>query len=224
VFNAALGLFQESRAQATLAVLMSRLALTASVKRDGLWKTVPAAGVVPGDPVKLSLGGVGAADVKLAGGEVMLDQSMLAGEPVPIEAGTGLQTYAGALVRRGQAEAEVMATGARTKFGRTAELVRGAHVVSSQQKIVLRVVRDLATFNGVVIVPLMAYAWHLKMPIVGIIPLVLTAMLAADDKENGRLIVSHIVLDTLDELKMSYPETTEARRRELLTIRKGLEK
>jgi PPK2 family polyphosphate:nucleotide phosphotransferase len=46
----------------------------------------------------------------------------------------------------------------------------------------------------------------------------------ADDKENARLIVSHIVLDTLDELKMSYPETTEARRRELLTIRKGLEK
>lgn len=39
VFNAALGLFQESRAQATLAALKSRLALTASVKRDGMWKT-----------------------------------------------------------------------------------------------------------------------------------------------------------------------------------------
>jgi PPK2 family polyphosphate:nucleotide phosphotransferase len=46
----------------------------------------------------------------------------------------------------------------------------------------------------------------------------------ADDKENARLIVGQIVLDTLDELKMAYPETTEARRRELLTIRKGLEK
>jgi PPK2 family polyphosphate:nucleotide phosphotransferase len=46
----------------------------------------------------------------------------------------------------------------------------------------------------------------------------------ADDKENARLIVSQIVLDALDELKMAYPETTEARRRELLTIRKGLEK
>jgi len=38
------------------------------------------------------------------------------------------------------------------------------------------------------------------------------------------MIVSQIVLDTLDELKMSYPETSEARRQELLTIRKGLEK
>ncbi len=131
VFNAALGLFQESRAQATLAALKSRLALTASVKRDGVWKTRPATELVPGDLVKLSLGGVVAADVKLTGGEVLLDQSMLTGESVPIEAGAGLQTYAGALVRRGEAEAEVTATGIRTKIGRTAELVRTAHVVST---------------------------------------------------------------------------------------------
>jgi PPK2 family polyphosphate:nucleotide phosphotransferase len=45
----------------------------------------------------------------------------------------------------------------------------------------------------------------------------------ADDKENARLIVSHIVLDAFDELKMSYPETSEARRKELLAIRKKLE-
>src|ERR1700727_398025 len=147
VFNAALGLFQESRAQATLAALKSRLALTASVKRDGAWKIVPATDLAPGDLVKLSLGGVVAADVKLTGGEVLLDQSMLTGESVPIEAGPGVQTYAGALVRRGEAVAEVTATGARTKFGRTAELVRTAHLVSTQQKAVLRVVRNLAAFN-----------------------------------------------------------------------------
>jgi len=179
VFNAALGLFQESRAQATLAALKSRLALNASVRRDGAWKTVPAAELVPGDVVKLSLGSVVAADVSLTGGEVLLDQSMLTGESVPIEAGAGVQTYAGALVRRGEAVAEVTATGARTKFGRTAELVRTAHVVSSQQKAVLRVVRNLAAFNGVVIVMLVAYATFLKMPLAEIIPLVLTAVLAS---------------------------------------------
>jgi H+-transporting ATPase len=179
VFNAALGLFQESRAQATLAALKSRLALTASVQRDGAWKTVPAAELVPGDVVKLSLGGVVAADVKLLDGEVLLDQSMLTGESVPIEAGAGLQTFAGALVRRGEAEAEVMATGSRTKFGRTAELIRTAHVVSTQQKAVLRVVRNLAAFNGGVIVLLAAYAWSIKTPVVDIIPLVLTAILGS---------------------------------------------
>ncbi len=147
MFNAALGLFQESRAQATLAALKSRLALNASVRRDGAWKTILAAQLVPGDVVKLSNGAVVAADVRLTGGEILLDQSMLTGESVPIEAGAGVQTYAGALVRRGEAVAEVTATGAGTKFGRTAELVRTAHVVSSQQKAVLRVVRDLAGFQ-----------------------------------------------------------------------------
>jgi H+-transporting ATPase len=179
MFNAALGLFQESRAQATLAALKSRLALTASVKRDGVWKTAPATELVPGDLVKLSLGGVVAADVKLTGGEVLLDQSMLTGESVPVEAGAGLQTYAGALVRRGEAEAEVTATGVLTKFGRTAELVRTAHVASTQQKAVLRVVRNLAAFNGVIIMLLAAYSWYLEMPLADIIPLVLTAILAS---------------------------------------------
>jgi PPK2 family polyphosphate:nucleotide phosphotransferase len=46
----------------------------------------------------------------------------------------------------------------------------------------------------------------------------------ADDKENARLIVSQIVLDALDDLKMSHPKTSEVRRHELLTIRKELEK
>ena len=179
VFNAALGLFQESRAQATLAALKSRLALNATVRRDGKWVTIPAAGLVPGDVVKLSLGGVVAADVRLTGGGVLLDQSMLTGESIPIEAAPGLQTYAGALVRRGEAVAEVTATGVRTKFGRTAELVRTAHVVSSQQKAVLRVVRNLAVFNGVVIMGLVAYAYLLHMPIAQIIPLGLTAILAS---------------------------------------------
>jgi H+-transporting ATPase len=178
-FNAALGFFQEGRAQATLAALKSRLALNASVRRDNVWATVPAAGLVPGDIVKLSVGAVVAADVRLIEGGILLDQSMLTGESIPIEAGPGLETYAGALVRRGEAVAEVTATGTRTKFGRAAELVRTAHVESSQQKAVLRVVRNLAMFNGVVIVMLVGYAYALKLPPGEIVPLLLTAVLAS---------------------------------------------
>jgi H+-transporting ATPase len=70
IFNALLGFFQESRAQATLAALKSRLALNASVRRDNVWKTVPAAELVQGDVVKLSLGAVVAADVRISTGEV----------------------------------------------------------------------------------------------------------------------------------------------------------
>jgi len=178
-FNAALAYFQENRAQATLAALKSRLALNASVRRDGTWKTVPAAELVRGDVVKLSLGGVVAADVHLVDGSVLLDQSMLTGESLPIEAGAGVETYAGALVRRGEATAVVTAIGVHTKFGRTAELVRTAHVVSSQQKAVLRIVRNLSFFNGGVIVLIGAYAYFHAMPWSEIVPLLLTSVLAS---------------------------------------------
>jgi len=46
----------------------------------------------------------------------------------------------------------------------------------------------------------------------------------ADDKKNARLIVAQVLLNLLEELKMTYPETSEARRRELLEIRKDLVK
>ena len=179
LFNAALGFTQEGRAQATLAALKSRLAMNASVRRDNAWAIVPAVALVPGDVVKLSVGAVVAADVRLTGGGILLDQSMLTGESVPVEAGPGFQTFAGALVRRGEAVAEVTATGARTKFGRTAELVRTAHSESSQQKAVLQVVRNLAMFNGVVITLLVGYAFARGMPGTEIVPLVLTAILAS---------------------------------------------
>jgi hypothetical protein len=79
----------------------------------------------------------------------------------------------------GEAEAEVTATGPRTKFGRTAELVRTAHVVSSQQKAVLGVVRNLAAFCGVAIAATLAYAYALGLPLTEIVALILTAVLAS---------------------------------------------
>jgi H+-transporting ATPase len=177
--NAALGFFQEGRAQATLSAMKSRLALNASVRRDNVWVTLPAASLVTGDVVKLSLGGIVAADLRLLDGSVLLDQSMLTGESVPVEAGAGFETYAGALVRRGEAVAEVTATGARTKFGRTADLVRTAHAQSTQQKAVLRVVGNLAMFSGAMIVVLVVYSRIHGMHAAEIVPLVLTALLGA---------------------------------------------
>jgi H+-transporting ATPase len=179
IFNAAIGFFHESRAQATITALKSRLALNASVLRDGTWTTLPAAELVPGDIVKLSLGTVVAADVRIHDGSILLDQSMLTGESLPVEGGSGTETYAGALVRRGEAVAEVTATGTRTKFGRTAELVRTAYVVSTQQKAVFRVVRNLAGFNGAVTLLLMIYAYEIGMPLSEAIPLLLIAVLAS---------------------------------------------
>jgi len=179
LFNAGLGYFQEGRAQATLDALKSRLALVAPARRDGKWTAVQAAELVPGDVVKLSLGAVVAADMRLIEGSILIDQSMLTGESLPVDAVPGTEAYAGALVRRGEAIAEVTATGARTKFGRTAELVRTAMVESSQQKTVLRVVRNLVIFNGAVTVLLASYAMWLAMPLSEIVPLLLVAVLSS---------------------------------------------
>jgi H+-transporting ATPase len=179
VFNAGIGLYQEGKAQATLAALKSRLALNASVRRDGEWTIIASADVVPGDLVKLSLGAVVPADVDIVSGSLLLDQSSLTGESEPVERGAGTHTFAGALVQRGTADAEVTDTGPRTKFGNSAELVRTAHVESSQQKVVLRVVRNIALFNGAVTAALVAYAIALGWTFGMTVPLVLTAILAA---------------------------------------------
>ncbi|MDE2050003.1 MAG: HAD-IC family P-type ATPase [Gammaproteobacteria bacterium] len=179
LFNAALGFLQEGRAQSTLRALKSRLALSASARRDGAWMIRPAEQLVPGDLIKLTLGGIVPADANVPEGEVLLDQSMLTGESLPVEGGVGRAIYAGALVRRGEAMAEVTATGPRTRFGRTAELVRTAHGTSSQQTTVLRVVRNLAVFNGAIVLAQVAYGVASGLPTHELIPLTLTAILAA---------------------------------------------
>ena len=179
LFNALLGQLQEGRAQATLKALRARLALRAAVRRDERWQILPASELVPGDIVKLSLGGIVPADLRLIGGEVLLDQSMLTGESLPVEAGEGTPAYAGALVRRGEALAEVTATGVNTKFGRTAQLVQAAHAPSSQQRAVLRVVRNLAAFSAAMVALQIIYGTARGLPPAELIPLALTAVLAA---------------------------------------------
>jgi H+-transporting ATPase len=139
---------------------------------------LPADGIAPGDVVKLSLGSVVPADVRIHSGDVLLDQSMLTGESLPVEAGAGQETFAGALVRRGEAVAIVTATGTRTRFGRTAELVRTAHVVSAQQRTIFRVVRNLALVNGIVAAALIAYAHAIGLGAAEFARLALIAVLA----------------------------------------------
>jgi len=179
IFNVALGAFQEGRANAALALLKQRLELRARVRRDGQWTELSAALLVPGDVVKLSLAAVVPADMRIDEGAVVLDQSMLTGESVPVEAGIGKVAYAGALVRRGEAVATVTATGSSTYFGRAAELVRVAHVESAEVKAVLGLVRNLSIVNAAIVVALVAYAQIIALPASQIIQLVLTAMLSA---------------------------------------------
>ncbi len=179
VLNVVLGVFQENRADAALALLKQRLTLRSRVKRDGAWLDLPAADLVPGDLVQVSLGDVVPADIALISGSLSVDQSMLTGESFPVEASGGNTSYAGSLVRRGEATATVITTGTRTYYGRTAELVSIAHVDSAEQKAVLAIVRNLTVMNFVIAIGIVAYALFIRISIEQITLLVLTALLSA---------------------------------------------
>ena len=178
LFNATLGLIQEGRANAALAALKHRLTPTALVCRDGTWLRLLAAELVPGDAIRLALGAIVPADATLLSGAVMVDASMLTGESVPIEANPGGQVYAGSLVRRGQAIAEVTATGAKTYFGRAAELVRIARAASTEHAAIFAATRNLAAVNGTVAVLIVIAAYAMGWPAADLVRLGLTALLA----------------------------------------------
>ena len=178
-FNAVLGVTQEARARDAVTALRQKLAIMASVRRDGSWKRLAASRLVPGDLVKLALGTVVPADIELVSGIVLIDQSMLTGESLPVERRTGDQVYAGGLVRQGEATGVVTATGSHAYFGKTASLVRDARSVSGEQRAVLEVVRDLALINGIIVLAMLLYAHAIGMTVSESVPLLLTAMLAS---------------------------------------------
>jgi H+-transporting ATPase len=179
VFNATLGVFQEGRASAALAPLTRRLAPTALVRRDEAWIRCPAAEVVPGDVIRLPLGALIPADARVVAGSLLVDQSMVTGESVPVHANPGDPVFAGSLVRRGEAIAEVTATGVRTRIGRAAELVRVARAPSTEQAAILGAVRSLAVVNGTLALLIVGYAYAIAWPGTDLLRLALTALLAS---------------------------------------------
>ncbi len=140
VANALVGFWEEFQAGSAIAALRARLALSAQVKRDGAWISLPARELVPGDIVRLRLGGIVPADAELLIGESLeVDQSALTGESLPVTRQSGQTVYSGSIVRSGEVDARVTSTGPRTYFGKTAHLVESAHTVSHFQRAVLRI-------------------------------------------------------------------------------------
>ncbi len=140
VANAAVGFSEERQAGSAIEALKAKLAITARVKRDGEWVTPPARELVPGDVIRLRLGDIVPADSRLLDGdEIEVDQSALTGESLPATCAAGDAVYSGSIIRRGEIGALVYATGTRTYFGKTAELVQDAHTVSHFQKAVLKI-------------------------------------------------------------------------------------
>lgn len=138
--NAGVGFWEEYKADNAIALLKAKLALTARVLREGQWRDIPARELVPGDVVFLRLGNIVPADMTLESGDYLsVDQSQLTGESLPVDKKAGDTAYSGSIVRLGQMQGIVTATGANTYFGKTAKLVETAGAVSHFQRAVLKI-------------------------------------------------------------------------------------
>ncbi len=179
VFNAILAFFQESRAQTALDLLREKLEILSRVLRDGQWQRLPARDLVPGDVVHLRMGDIVPADTLLDGPEILLDQSLLTGEAQPVEASAGAMAYAGTLVKRGEATGEIVATGAQTHFGKTAELVRTARSVGHLQRLVFRIVEGLLYFDAVLVAGVLAYSLWAGLSLWQVLPFALIVLVAS---------------------------------------------
>ena len=127
LFNGVLGFTQEHQAASALDALKSALAEQAEVLRDGQWKSVLASTLVPGDIVRIRLGDVVPADLRLFDGDYIdADQSALTGESLPVSKKVGDEVYSGSIVKKGEMTGVVIGTGSNTFFGRTASLVQSA--------------------------------------------------------------------------------------------------
>ncbi len=180
VANAVVGFWEEHEAGNAIAALKAKLAIKARVKRDGKWINPAARELVPGDVIRLRLGDIVPADARLLDGDpVELDQSALTGESLPATRKPGEAVFSGSIVRRGEIGALVYATGEKTYFGRTAQLVETAHTVSHFQRAVLKIGNYLIMLAVALVALIVAVAIYRGDPILTTLQFALVLTVAA---------------------------------------------
>ncbi len=198
--NGIVGFWEEFQAGNAIAALKARLALNARVRRNGTWASIPARELVTGDIIRLRLGDIIPADaVLLEGDDVEVDQSALTGESLPVTHSPGEVVFSGSVMRKGEVEAVVSATGVRTFFGRTAKLVEDAHTQSHFQKAVLKIgdyliivaivlvvlIFSVALFRGESILATLQFALILT---IAAVPVALPAVMSVTMAVGARLL------------------------------------
>jgi len=178
-FNAILAQVQEHRAQEALQLLRHRLRVTARVLRDGTWTSLPARELVPGDRIHLRMGDIVPSDCQIVDGEVEVDQSTITGESAAVKRSTGATLYSSSTLRRGEASADVTATGVHSFYGKTAELVRSARSVSHMERLLFSVVRYLVTLDGVLAATVLTVAVLRGVPLSESLPFVVILLIAS---------------------------------------------
>jgi len=178
--NAVVAFWEEHQAGNEIAALRAKLAVTAKALRDGKWGAPQVAELVPGDVIRLRLGDIVPADARLlAGDPVQVDQSALTGESLPATRKPGEAVFSGSIIKRGEADAMVYATGEKTYFGKTAQLVQGAHTVSHFQRAVLKIGDYLIVLAVALVAVIVTVALFRHDPILSTLEFALVLLVAA---------------------------------------------
>ncbi len=179
VVNAIISYSYERKAKNSLALLKQRLTIQTRVLRDGMWHLIPAEKLVPGDIVRLRVGDIVPADICLLNGNLAVDQSTLTGESGLVELFEGDSTYAASVIRRGEGVGEVVSTGARTSFSKTANLVQNAKTTHHGEAFVQRIVSNLMALTGILVVGVLLYAYNADIPFSEVLLFTLALLIAA---------------------------------------------
>jgi H+-transporting ATPase len=179
VMNAVLGFLEERKASRAVEELKSKLAIQVRVLRDSAWTIVPARELVPGDVVRVRPGDLLPADLKISRGVVAVDQSALTGESLLLEKRDGDELYAGSMLKRGEATAIVLLTGAATAFGKTIQLVQMARPKLHLEEVVAGLVKRLLGIVGGLLALTLAVSLIRGFPLFDVLPLLLVLLLSA---------------------------------------------
>ncbi len=211
LINAGVGFFEEYKADRAIDALKARLALIAHVLREGTWRELPAAELVPGDVVSVRLGNIVPADLKLVGdGFLSVDQSALTGESLPVDKKADDAAYSGSVVKMGEMVGVVTSIGEATYFGRTAKLVETAQSRSHFQQAVLKIgnflilvtlalvtlILGVALFRHAPLIDTLLFALILTVAAIPVaLPAVLSVTMAAGASKLAQMkaIVSRLV-------------------------------
>jgi H+-transporting ATPase len=180
VVNAVVGFREEHQAGNAVAALKAKLAIRANVRRDAKWSNVPARELVPGDAIRLRIGNIIPADAKLLEGDpVQVDQSALTGESLPVEHKPGDTVYSGSILKQGEIDALVYATGRDTYYGKTTQLVEEAQTHSHLQRAVLKIADYLIVIAVVLAIVILGVAFFRHDPILQVLQFALVLTIAA---------------------------------------------
>ena len=178
--NAVVGFWEEHQAGNAIAALKAKLAINARVLRDGKWTNPKPSDLVPGDVIRIRLGDIVPADVRLLEGDpVEVDQSALTGESLPVTRNPGDPLFSGSILRQGETEAMVYATGTNTYFGKTAQLVQEAQTVSHFQRAVLKIGDYLIVLAVGLVALILMVALFRRDPILDTLEFALVLLVAA---------------------------------------------